>query len=115
MADYHLDEGAGDTIYYSSANGLNGTLSPNGISWTSGPIQYSTAAVSTGLLPVGTDTLTAQYMGNGTYGAASASCTVTVNAPTVPTVTLACAENPSTSGQTVTFVAGLPSGSSRER
>ena len=63
VACFHMDEGSGTTIHDSSGNGLDGTLLATGTSWTTGPVNYSSATVSTGLLPVGTDTLTAQYMG----------------------------------------------------
>jgi sugar lactone lactonase YvrE len=48
------------------------------------PTGNDTASLTTSALPVGTDTVVATYSGDGTFGASSGSCAVTVSAPAGP-------------------------------
>ncbi len=81
----------------------------------------NTAILTTTTLPVGTDSLTAQYLGDPNFtGSTSSAVTVTINpAGIATTTTLTSSTNPSVFGQSVTFTAtvtpssgsGTPTGS----
>ena len=65
--------------------------------------------ISTTVLPVGSDTIIASYGGDANYNPATGSVVQTVGKAT-PVVTLSSSANPSTTGQSVTFTASVPSG-----
>jgi uncharacterized repeat protein (TIGR03803 family) len=78
-----------------------------------------TATLTTSSLPVGTDSVTAKYLGNADYkGSTSSAVAVTINPGIATTTSLTASYNPSVSGQAVLFVAtvtpplfsGSPSG-----
>ncbi len=80
----------------------------------------NTAILPTTTLPVGTDSLTAQYLGDPNFtGSTSSAVTVTVKAGIATTTSLTTSLNPSVYGQAVTFTAtvapssgsGTPTGS----
>ena len=80
-----------------------------------------TAILTTTTLPVGTDSLTAQYLSDPNFtGSTSSAVSVTINSSAIATTTtLASSTNPSVFGQSVTFTAtvtpssggGSPTGS----
>jgi len=66
----------------------------------------NTAILTTTALPVGTDSLTAQYLSDPNFtGSTSSAVVVTVNAGIATTTTLTSSTNPSIFGQSVTFTA----------
>ncbi len=80
------------------------TLGTGTLSTTNG---VTTATLTTSTLPVGTDTVTASYAGNGSYGASSPTATVTVT-PAVTNVTLtASPATGDTFGVTVTLTESI--------
>jgi len=96
-----LPVGATGTVTFTGPGGLN---TPATINSTTG-----TAVISTTVLPVGSDTITASYGGDASYNSATGSVVQTVGKAT-PVVTLTSSANPSTTGQSVTFTASVPSG-----
>jgi hypothetical protein len=66
------------------------------------------ATLTTSLLPVGTDTITAKYPGDNTYAPASPTATEVVGLATGTGDTLTTNPNPSNFGQTVTLTETLP-------
>jgi Bacterial Ig-like domain (group 3) len=103
--------------------GGNGAATPTGTvtlssgSYTSGPVPLSggaaSIAVPAGTLPVGNDTLTATYSGDGNYGQAAGSASVTVTIPpgftlSASPATLSVAQGgQGTSTITVTTISGF--------
>ena len=87
------------------------TITSGGMTLGSGTVNPTTGTVviTTTTLPVGTDPITASYGGDSNNNPATGTTTQTVNKAT-PVVGLASSTNPSTSGQSVTFTATLPSG-----
>ncbi len=72
-----------------------------------GTISGNTATTTTSTLPVGSDSITANYSGDSNFNTATASLTQVVN-KTTPVMTLTSSANPSTVNQPVTFTATLP-------
>ena len=96
-----LPVGATGSVTFTGPGGLN---TPATINSTTG-----TAVITTTVLPVGSDTITASYGGDSNYNPATGTVVQTVSKGT-PTVTLTSSVNPSTTGQSVTFTASVPSG-----
>lgn len=78
-----------------------------GTSLGTATVTNGTAVVTTTILPVGTDTITAAYGGDSNYNPASATTTQAVSKVT-PTLNLVSSLNPAAYGQSVTFTATLP-------
>ena len=87
------------------------TVTSGGVTLGSGPVNPTTGTVviTTTALPVGGDPITSTYGGDSNNNPATGTTTQTVNKAT-PVVTLTSSTNPSTTGQSVTFTATLPSG-----
>ncbi len=87
------------------------TISSGGTTLGSGTVNPTTGTVTvtTSTLPVGTDPITASYGGDSNNNPVTGTTTQTVTKAT-PTVTLTSSTNPSVTGQSVTFIATLPSG-----
>jgi Bacterial Ig-like domain (group 3)/FG-GAP-like repeat len=87
------------------------TVTSGGVTLGSGPVNPATGTVTitTTVLPVGNDPITATYGGDTNNNPATGMTSQTVTRAT-PVVTVASSTNPSTSGQSVTFTATLPSG-----
>ena len=68
IAGYHFDEGAGTTAADFSGNGHNGTL--DGATWGAGyvPAPARIATLMTSDLGIGSNSITASYTSDGTYG-----------------------------------------------
>jgi Bacterial Ig-like domain (group 3)/FG-GAP-like repeat len=96
-----LPIGTTGTVTFTSVGGLNtlATINP----------ATGTAVISTTVLPVGSDTILASYGGDANYNAATGSVVQNVGKAT-PTVALTSSLNPSTTGQSVTFTASVPTG-----
>jgi Bacterial Ig-like domain (group 3)/FG-GAP-like repeat len=87
------------------------TVTSGGTTLGSGTVNPTTGivTVTTSTLPVGSDPITASYGGDSNNNPATGSTTQTVT-KAAPTVTLTSSTNPSVIGQSVTFIATLPSG-----
>jgi hypothetical protein len=87
------------------------TVTSGGVTLGSGPINTTTGTVviTTTVLPEGSDPITSTYGGDSNNNPATGTTTQTVNKAT-PVLTLTSSTNPSTTGQSVTFTATLPSG-----
>ncbi len=96
-----LPIGSTGTVTFTSSGGLNtaGTINP----------ATGTAVINTTVLPVGRDTILASYGGDANYNPATGSVVQTVGKVT-PLVTVTSSLNPSTTGQSVTFTANVPTG-----
>jgi hypothetical protein len=99
------------SITASVPNGPTGTITftSGGVTLGNGTITSTSGVVTitTKVLPVGTDTITANYGGDATNNSATGSATQTVNKAS-PTETLSSSVNPSIFDQSVTFTATLP-------
>lgn len=97
------------TITSTVTSGAVGTVTftSGGATLGTGTLSGGTVSVTTSTLPVGTDTITATYSGDSSYSTGTATTTETVT-KTTPTVTLTSSLNPSDYGQSVTFMAALP-------
>ncbi len=99
------------TITASVPNGPTGniTITSGGVTLGSGTITSSngTVTITTTVLPVGSDLITATYGGDSTNNSATGTTTQTVSKAS-PTETLTSSTNPSTFNQPVTFTATLP-------
>jgi hypothetical protein len=87
----------GSVAFSNGGNGLGTSTVTNGI-----------ATFTTSNLPLGANSISAQYSGDGNYNTASASLTQTVNKAT-PTITVTT-PGPSIFGNNVTITATVPSG-----
>ena len=107
---------AGQTLNLVATVSASGTSSLSGtVNFMNGSTVMGTASVNssgvatlpTASLPAGTYSLTAQYVGNSTFGASTSSAaSVTVTASTSATTTsLVASPNPVTTGQTLNLVA----------
>jgi Bacterial Ig-like domain (group 3)/FG-GAP-like repeat len=87
------------------------TITSGGNPVGSGTINPTTGTVTitTSTLPVGNDPITATFGGDSNNNPATGTTSQTVTKAT-PVVTLTSSTNPSTSGQSVTFTAAVPSG-----
>jgi Bacterial Ig-like domain (group 3) len=86
----------GSVVFTSGTTTLGtGTINTSGI-----------ATISTSVLPIGSDPITASYGGDGNYNSANASTTQTVGKRT-STSTLTSSTNPSVPGASVTFTDSL--------
>ncbi|WP_263367852.1 Ig-like domain repeat protein [Edaphobacter bradus] len=85
------------------------TFTSGGTTLGTATVTNGTASVATTVLPIGTDTITASYGGDGNYNAASTTLNQTVK-KAVTTVTVTATPNPSTYGQSVTITASVPAG-----
>ena len=94
-----------------SGGGSPGT--PGGtVEFFSGPTSVGTAPLTSGkatlpvtTLPVGADTITAQYRGDSTFGVSTSAGTVVTVAQASTTTTLAAAPNPTVAGHSVVLTA----------
>jgi Bacterial Ig-like domain (group 3)/FG-GAP-like repeat len=105
--------GSSVTITASVSGGTTGNIAftSGGVTLGSGPINPATETVSitTTVLPVGSDLITASYGGDANNNSATGTITQIVNKAGL-TISLTSSLNPSTLGQPVTFTATLPSG-----
>jgi Bacterial Ig-like domain (group 3)/FG-GAP-like repeat len=87
------------------------TVTSGGVTLGSGPINTTTGTVviTTTVLPVGSDPITSTYGGDSNNNPATGTTNQIVSKAT-PVVTLTSSTNPSTTGQSVTFTASVPSG-----
>jgi hypothetical protein len=85
-------------------NFLNGTISLKKVNLANGVAILTTTAI-----PPGSDSLTANYLGDGNNGTSVSSPIIQTVSPTVITMTLASTPNPSTAGNSVKFTATLSS------
>jgi len=87
------------------------TVTSGGTTLGSGTVNPTTGTVTitTTTLPVGNDPITASFGGDSNNNPATGSTTQTVT-KAAPAVTLTSSTNPSVIGQSVTFIATLPSG-----
>jgi hypothetical protein len=85
------------------------TITSGGVTLGSGTITSSngTVTITTTILPVGSDVITANYVGDATNNSATGTVTQTVTKAS-PTETLVSSLNPSNFNQSVTFTATLP-------
>jgi hypothetical protein len=91
----------------SSATG-SVTFSNGGAAFGTSPVTNGIATFATSNLPLGSNSISADYSGDSNYNAASASLTQTVNKAT-PTITVTT-PGPSIFGNNVTITATVPSG-----
>ena len=100
--------GAAVTITAAVPTGATGsiTFTSGGVTLGSGPIVSGSVIITTSVLPVGTDTITASYPGDSGYNAASGSTTVAI-AKATPTITVTTS-GPSTFGSIVTITSSQP-------
>lgn len=103
--------GASVPITATISSGATGTITftSGGLTLGSGTISGGVVAISTTLLPAGTDPILATYGGDTTNNTATGTTTQVV-AKASTTVTLASSANPSTANQPVTFTAAVPAG-----
>ena len=101
--------GSSVTITATITTGATGaiTFTSGGLTLGSGTISGGKVTITTTVLPVGTDTITASYPGDTNYNPATGTTTQVVSKGTT-TMTLTSSLNPSTVGQSVTFTATLP-------
>ncbi|RSL17574.1 VCBS repeat protein [Edaphobacter aggregans] len=92
--------GATGTVTFTSGGVTLGSASLNG---------SGVASITTSVLPVGSDSITASYPGDGNYTQANGSVTQTVGQKAV-SPTLTSSANPSKQGSSVTFTDTLPTG-----
>ena len=92
--------GATGTVTFTSGGVTLGSASLNG---------SGIASITTTALPVGSDSITASYPGDGNYNQANGSVTQTVGQKAV-SPTLTSSANPSKQGSSVTFTDTLPTG-----
>ncbi len=88
------------------------TLTSGGVTLGAGNVTSSngTVIITTTVLPVGSDLITATYGGDAANNSATGSVTQTVSNKATPVVALISSANPSLPGQAVTFTATLPTG-----
>jgi hypothetical protein len=104
--------GATETITATVPTGVTGTISfvNGGNTLGSGTVNAGTVTITTTSLPVGSDTFTANYGGDGNYNSASGSTTVAIGkvTPTLPAPVV----NPTTllTSSQVTITEAVPSG-----
>jgi hypothetical protein len=105
--------GSSVTITASVPSGTTGNIAftSGGVTLGSGPINTTTDTViiTTSVLPVGSDLITASYGGDANNNSATGTVTQAVNKAGL-TIFLTSSLNPSTLNQSVTFTATLPSG-----
>jgi hypothetical protein len=101
--------GAPVTITAAVTTGATGTIvfTSGGVSLGSGTISSGSVAITTTVLPGGTDAITAAYGGDTNYNSATGTTNQSVS-KIATTLTLASSVNPSTVGQSVTFTATVP-------
>lgn len=101
--------GAPVTITAKVPSEATGTIaiSSGGISLGSGTISAGSVTITTTVLPVGTDTITANYGGDSNNNIATGSTTQAVSKGS-PTLALTSSVNPSVINQSVTFTATVP-------
>ena len=95
------------TITATVTPGATGTVTftgPGDVVLCTATVSAGTATCDTSVLPVGTDTVTVAYSGDGTYGPSSTTTTVTVSRAATTTAVVSSA-NPSSAGDSVTYTA----------
>lgn len=75
-----------------------------------GAIIGTTATLTTGSLVAGTHSITASWAGNSSYGASTSSAITQTVSKITPSLTVSASQNPSSSGQSVTFTANISNG-----
>ena len=109
----------GGAVTLSAAlSGATGTAAPTGkftfyngaVVVGSATVANNAASITTSSLPAGSDSLTAVYSGDGTYGSVTtAAMTVVVRAPAATMTTVASSAASSSAGASVTFTATVSS------
>jgi hypothetical protein len=90
---------------------MDGATSLGSVALTPGGGLSSTATLAASSLPVGTDSITVVYAGNGSFGATTSSALGQVVNGASTTATVASSLNPANAGQSVTFTATVSSSS----
>jgi RHS repeat-associated protein len=106
------NSGQSITLTATISNGPTGriTFYDGSTSIGTGTISGTTAALTTSLLPVGSNSITASWPGNSSYNAVTSSpITQTVNSNGT-SLSVSSSQNPSAYGQPVTFTATISSG-----
>jgi hypothetical protein len=88
---------------------MNGTTSIGTATLAPGSGLSSTATLATSTLPVGSDSITVVYAGSGSFPGATSSAISQVVNTAGSTATVASSLNPSTQGQSVTFLGTISS------